>query len=79
MAGLYLLHKGWPNTVFEHIASNYSTSTLPVGGGYDSVPFPKCYTNSYIKPNIGDGSEPFPPCYINPNTGDRRERSPPAI
>ena len=54
----------------------------PRQGGevFNTVPSPERYTNSYIKPNTGDGREPSPPlCYIKPNTGDGKEPSPPQL
>ena len=39
-------------SLFRHLTSNFSTSSLPTGGGVpDTVPSLKRHTKSYLKPN----------------------------
>ena len=63
---------------FRHHTSNFSTSTLPAGGGgvSDTVPSPKLHTNFCIKPNTGDGRELSPPATQNRTQGTVQSRPP---
>ena len=68
-----------PDFFFRHHTSNYSTSTLPTGGGVsNTVPSPKRHTEFYIKPNTGRWKA-VPPCDIQNQTQGTVESRPPLL